>query len=124
MVDVDYFLVTAFTWLKHKDGNIYVHICQSTFTKFTARRFLVQSANKVPNMTPYRSAFPIDSILPVDPPDPDLPRQIQVYRRIVGCINWLATCTRPDIAPDLTFLASYINSPHPQNYKAAVHALK
>ena len=32
MVDVDYFLGTASTWLQHKDGNISVHLCQSAFT--------------------------------------------------------------------------------------------
>ena len=75
-------------------------------------------------MTPYRSGFPIDSIPPVDPLGPDLPRQRQVYHITFGCINWLATCIRPDIVPALEFLASYINSPHPQHYKAAFHALK
>ena len=75
-------------------------------------------------MTPYCSGFPIDSIPPVDPLDPDLSRQQKVYQNIVGCINWLATFTRNYIAPVLTFLASYINSPHPQHYKASVHALK
>ena len=113
-----------FTWIQHKDGKIYVHLCHSALTEFTAHRFLVQSANKVTNMTPYCSGFPIDSIPPIDPVDPDLNPQRQVYQSIVGCINWLVTCTRPDIAPILTFLASYRNSPYPQHYKAAVHALK
>ena len=75
-------------------------------------------------MTPYCSGFPINSIPPVNPLNPDLNRRRQVYQSIVGCINWIATCTRPDIAPVLTFLASYINYPHQQHYKAAVHALK
>ena len=75
-------------------------------------------------MTPYRPGFPIYSIPPVEPLDPDLPSQRQVYQSIVVCINWLATCTHPDISPVLTFIASYINSPHPQHYKAAVHALE
>ena len=75
-------------------------------------------------MTPHCSVFPIDSIPPVEPLDTDLPFQRQVNQSIVGFINWLATCTRPDIAPALTFLASYRNAPHPQHYKAAVHALK
>ena len=75
-------------------------------------------------MAPYCSGFPIDSITPIDPLNPDLPRRRQVYQSIVGCINWLATCTRPDIPPALTFLASYSNYPHPQHYKAAVHTLK
>ena len=75
-------------------------------------------------MTPYCSGFPIDSITPVDPLDTDLISWQQVYQIIVGYINWLATCTCPDIALVITFLASYINYPHPQHYKAAVHALK
>ena len=124
MGDVDYFLGTDFTWLQHIDGKIYVHLCHSAFTEFIARRFLVQSAKKVPNMTPYRSGFPIEFIPPVDPLDPDLPCQQQVHLSISGCTNWLATCTHPDIAPVLTFLASYSNSTHPQHHEATVHALK
>ena len=124
MGNVYYFLVTAFTWLQYADGNILVHLCQLTFTEFTAHSFLVHTANKVPNMTPYRSGFPIDSIPPVNPLDPDPPHQKRVYQNIVGCINWLETCTRLDIAHELIFLSSYRNSPHPQHYKEAVHALK
>ena len=75
-------------------------------------------------MTPYRSGFTINSIPPVDPLDTDLNHQRQVYQIIVGCINLLATCTRPGIAPILKFLASYRNYPHQQHYKATVHALK
>ena len=75
-------------------------------------------------MTPYHSGFRIDSIPPVDPLDPDLPHQRQVYQSIFYCINWHETCTRPDIAPVLKFLASYSNYPHSQHYKAVFHALK
>ena len=75
-------------------------------------------------MNPYCSGFPIDPIPPVEPLDTDLPHQIQVYQIIVGCINWISTCTHPDIAPALVFLYSYRNAPHPQHYKTIVHALK
>ena len=116
MGDVDYFLGTAFTWLQHKYGKIYVYLCQSAFTELTAHWFSVQSANKVPNMTPYRFGFPIDSIPPVDPLNPDINHQQQLYlKTFFGCINWLATCTCPNIATFLTFNASYSNSPHPQH---------
>ena len=124
MGDVEYFLRTPFTLLRHKERNISVHICQSAFKEFTAHRLSVQSANKVPNMTPYCSGFTIDSIPPVGPLDPDINCWRQVYQIFVGCINLLATCNRPDIAPVLTFLASYSNYPHPQHYRSAVHALK
>ena len=97
MGDVEHFLATTFAWLKHKNGNISAYIYQSAFTEFTARQFLVHTANKVINMTPYCSGFPIDSFPPVDPLDPNLPRIMQVYQSIVGCINWLSTCTPPYI---------------------------
>ena len=99
-------------------------MCQSAFTDFTAHRFGVDKYNLTPNMTPYRSGLPIDSIPPPPSDDPDLARRTKVYQRIVGSINWLATCTRPDVAPVLTFLATYTNSPSQQHYKAAVHAMK
>ena len=80
--------------------------------------------NLTPNMTPYRSGYPIDSIPAPDPNDPDLARQTKVYQSIVGCINWLVCCTRPDVSPALTFLASYTKAPHHQHYKTALHVLK
>ena len=75
-------------------------------------------------MTPYCSRFPVDSIPTVDPLDPDLSHRKQVYQIIVGGINWLATCTRPEISPALTYLASYSNAPHQQHYKASINALQ
>ena len=75
-------------------------------------------------MTPYHSGLPIDSIPPVYPIDPDLPRQKHAYQSIVGCINWLATCNRPEISLALKFIASYSNDPNTQHYKATVHDLK
>ena len=124
MGDVDYFLGTAFTWLRHDTGHISVHMAQTAFTEFTAHRFGVDRMKRVPNMSPYRSGLPIDSLPPPDPSDPDLERRTKVYQSIVGSINWLAQCTRPDIAPALTFLASYLQAPSAQHYKAAIHALK
>ena len=82
MGNIYYFLGTAFTWLQHADGEISVHLCQSEFTEFNAHRSSVYTANKVPNMTPYRSVFPIDSIPPVDPLDTDLPCQRKFYQNI------------------------------------------
>jgi hypothetical protein len=39
MGDVDYFLGTAFTWKRHPNNHLSVHLCQSAFTEFTAHRF-------------------------------------------------------------------------------------
>ena len=124
MGTVDYFLGTAFNWKRHADGHLSVLLTQSAFTEYTAHRFAIDKLNPVPNMTPYRSGMPIDAIPPPDPKDPDLKRRTKCYQGIVGCINWLATCTRPDVAPALTFLASSNTRPSHQHYKAALHVLK
>ena len=122
MGDVDYFLGTAFTWTRQDDGHLAVHLCQSAFTEFTSNRFGVDKMNRVPNMSPYRSGMPIDSIPNADPHDPDLKRRTKLYQQIIGSINWLAQCSRPDVAPALTFLSSYNLAPHHQHYKAAIQA--
>ena len=124
MGPVDYFLGTAFTWQHHETGNLSVLLSQMAFTEYIAHCFAVDNINPIPNMTPYHLGFPIDSILPPNPGDPDQKRRTKCYQSIVGCINWLATCTRPDVSPVLTFLASYSNNPAPQHYKAALHAVK
>jgi hypothetical protein len=124
MGTVDYFLGTAFTWNRHDDGELSVLLTQSAFIEYTAHRFAIDKLNPVPNMTPYRSGVPIDSIALPDPNDPDLKQRTKCYQAIVGCLNWLATCTLPDIAPALTFLASYNTNPSHQHYKLALHVLK
>ena len=78
MGDVDYFLGTAFTCTYHFDGHLYVHLSQSAFTEFTGHWFGVDKFNPVPNMTPYCSGIPIDSIPNADPKDPDLKRRTKV----------------------------------------------
>eukprot|EP00804_Cyclotella_cryptica_P008738 CCRYP_018465-RC/>CCRYP_018465-RC protein AED:0.27 eAED:0.26 QI:0/-1/0/1/-1/0/1/0/969 len=124
MGPVDWFLGTAFTWKRHNDGNLSVFLSQSAFTDYTAHRFAVDRIKPAPNMTPYRSGIPIDSIPNPPKGDPDQKRRTKIYQSIVGCINWLATCTRPDISPCLTFLASYNQNPSHGHYQAALHALK
>eukprot|EP00804_Cyclotella_cryptica_P016077 CCRYP_004202-RA/>CCRYP_004202-RA protein AED:0.18 eAED:-0.12 QI:0/0/0/1/0.5/0.33/3/0/1917 len=124
MGDVDYFLGTAFTWKRHTNGELSAFLSQTAFTEYMAHRFAVDNMTPVPNMTPYRSGLPIDAIPPPNPKDPDLKRRTKCYQSMVGCINWLATCTRPDVSPVLTFLASYSTNPAHQHYKAALHVIK
>ena len=124
MGDVDFFLGTVFTWIHQSNGHLSVHMSQTAFTEFSAHQSGVDAMNPVPNMTPYHSGMPIDSIPALSPDDPDLKRHTKVCQSIVGSINWLTTCTRPDIAPCLELFASYQNAPHQQHYKSAIHALK
>ena len=75
MGDVDFFLGTAFTWMRHNDGHLSVHLCQSALTNYTARQFGVDKMNPVPNMTPYRSGLPIDAIPAADPEEGNFKRR-------------------------------------------------
>ena len=116
MADVGFFLGTAFTWIRQSNGHLSVHMTQMAFTEFSAHRFGVDTTNPVPNKTPYRSGMPINSIPAPSPDDLELKRRTKVYQSIIGSINWLMTCTIPDIALCLTFLALYQNAPHQQHY--------
>jgi hypothetical protein len=92
--------------------------------EFTAHRFVVGKLNQVPNMTPYQSGIPIDSILPPPIHDPAVKRCMKCYQSIIGSISWLASCICQYVAPVLSFLASYNNNPSHKDDKAAIHALK
>ena len=125
MGDTNFFLGTAFTWLRHELGDcLSVHLCQSAFTEHSSHCFGVYCMNPIPNMTPYCSGDPIDSIHGPDKDDPDLKQCTKIYQGIIGSINWFAQCSRPDIAPCLTFLVSYQNAPHHQHYLSALHVIK
>ena len=41
----------------------------------------------------------------------------------MGCIGWLSTCTRPDLATVHSFLSSYLQCPSSQHMGAAIYAL-
>jgi hypothetical protein len=97
MGTVSYFLGTAFDWQRHTDGHLSVLLLQSAFVEYSAHRFSVDRCSQVPNTTPYRSGMPIDSIPPPAANDPDQKRRTKCYQAVVGCINWLATCTVPTL---------------------------
>ncbi len=56
--------------------------------------------------------------------DPTFIRRRELYQSIVGSINWLATNTRPDLAPVTSFLAAYNNNPSKGHMDAAIYAIK
>ena len=127
MGTVEWFLGLQFNWKKWKDGNMSLHINQQGFAQNTVERFNLHNTNKNPLATPYRSGIPIDSIGLVDPEladDPQQKKRTQEYQSIVGCLNWLAINTRPDLSVCVSFLAAYSAGPLPGHVAAAKYALK
>ena len=63
-----------------------------------------------------------------DCPQPNTTQQQDMaaydYRGLVGCLNYLATTTRPDIAYASHALSSYLNNPGHNHWMAAKHVMR
>ena len=55
------------------------------------------------------------------PLDPDRAR---AYPSIVGSLNYLATCTRPDIANGVSILSRFLRAPRTVHWDAAIYLLR
>lgn len=101
MGTVNWFLGTHFEWADHADGALSVHLSQAAYAQNIVERLKLDDSNFNPKATPYRSGCPIDSIPPatIDENDPYFVRRRESYRSLVGNLTWLATNTRPDLAP-------------------------
>eukprot|EP00984_Skeletonema_dohrnii_P019485 scaffold9319_cov84-Skeletonema_dohrnii-CCMP3373.AAC.1 len=122
MGTVNWFIGSHFEWADHADGALSVHISQSAYAQHLVERYKLDSSNYNPHATPYRSGCPIDSIPPanIDELDKWFVQRRDNYRSLIGGLTWLATNTRPDLAPVVSFLASYNSCPAAQHWEAAV----
>jgi len=124
---VNWFLGTHFTWRDLPNGELSVHLSQAAFAQNLVERHRQQHINYNPGATPYRSGLPIDSIQGAtveEMDDPAFVRRREQYQSIVGSLNWLATNTRPDLAPVVSFLGAYNHSPSSAHMDAALYAIK
>lgn len=119
MGDVDYFLGTQFTWTRHDDGHVSVHLSQEGYVNQVVEAMGLQDSNVSPTMTPYRSGLPIDALPPVEMDEVKRDRLRRVYRSYNGMINWLSISTRPDVTTALSLLAQSTMMPTPSHVEAA-----
>jgi hypothetical protein len=79
----------------------------------------IESTGILTFTTPYRSGYPIDSVIhtPMNPHDRDVLRLN--YQSLVGSLNWLAHTTRPDLATVVSLLAQHQSNPSPGHLEAA-----
>ena len=123
-----WFLGTHLTWLSQADGHISVHLSQEAFAQNLVERHRQHTINHNPQATPYRSGLPIDSIpdnaAETDENEPSFLRRRTQYQSVVGSLNWLATNTRPDLSPVVSFLASYNHKPTSSHMDSAYYAIK
>ncbi len=121
---VEWFLGIHFSWRIIK-SMVDVHMNQLGFAANLIKRFCHDEWEHTPDATPYQSGIPIDSIAPSTDRDnsPTQFRRTESYQSLIGSIGWLASATRPDIAPVHSFLSSYSNKPALGHMKAALYAL-
>ncbi|GMF57866.1 unnamed protein product [Phytophthora fragariaefolia] len=48
----------------------------------------------------------------------------KLYRSLIGCLLYIATCTRPDVVFIVTQLSQFFEDPGQQHGKASVHVLR
>ena len=126
MGTVNWFLDTHFEWSSHQDGALSVHLSQEAYAQHLVEKHRLAGLNYNPRATPYRSGCPIDSIpsATVDEDDDAFVKRRESYQSLVGCLNWLAMNTRPDLSTALSFLASYSSCPQQQHLEAALHVVR
>jgi hypothetical protein len=70
----------------------------------------LSSANKSPQMMPFQSGLPVDSI----------PVEAARMHSWLGMMNWLQMCTHPDLATIFSLLSTYMHCPSPGH----IHAVR
>lgn len=71
------------------------------------------------------TALPIDPNTRLIKEDKPLgPAEHRIYQSIIGSINYLVTCTRPDLAYPVSYLSQFLASPSPTHMTAAKRLLK
>ena len=56
----------------------------------------------------------------VDEAQPSHRAALTAYQEVVGCLQWIATCTRPDISFTSSYLARYLNDPTDHQWQTAM----
>ena len=131
MGPVTHFLGHKFQWQNYtidSHPHLRLHLSQTAYADHLVDIANLSTSSK-PVYTPYRSGYPVDSILPTaNPQDPDTQpnkKTIQeTMRQLVGSLNWLSQGTRPDLATITSMLAKYQNPPNQKHVDAAKYAIR
>ena len=126
MGTVNWFLGTHFEWADHQNGALSVHLSQGAFAQHLVERHRLHNTNYRPKATPYRSGIAIDTFASakIDENDHHFVRRRESYQSLVGSLTWLASNTRPDLSPAVSFLASYNSCPSAEHLDAAMYVVK
>ena len=97
-------------------------ISQTRYIDDVVNRFNQQDAKAVVN--PCESGMKLTKM---QSPDTNAERddmRSKPYRSLIGCLSYITTCTRPDVAYIVTQLSRFLESPGQQHWKAAIRVLR
>ena len=98
-----------------------ISIDQQTYTETILKRFNMQECKGA--LTPSMQIPLTKAMSPTN--EEKVKDMINVpYRQAVGALNYLAVCTRPDIANAVSSVSRYLNNPGPQHWTAVKHILR
>ena len=124
MGDAEFFIGMKFDWLIHPDGHINCHLSQEAYANVIADSMGLTDAVVSPQMTPFRSGFPIDAIPSKDMTDSERAPLIAKMCSWCGMLNWLSIRTRLDITTVVSLFASCQCKPSPGHLEAAKYVGK
>ena len=123
MGTVQHFLGIKFQWVQ-SPSSLTVHLSQPAFTDHILQEHGLNLDSATSSRTPYRSGLPVDSIPSIDMPN-DAKNTLSVkFQSLVGSLQWLSSCTRPDIAVITSILAKYQSNPSPGHYDSGKYVLR
>jgi hypothetical protein len=93
-----------------------IHLCQEQYTKDMCEKYGMTDSK--PRSTP----LPTGTRLTSGDSEP-LDTTTHHYGSVVGALNYLATCTRPDIAYATSMLCRHLSAPTKRHWKAAMSVL-
>ena len=119
---VTWFLGSLFTWDTLPDGRLTVHISQTAKVEQLMEDHGLADSNPV--HTVYRSGISIDRIKHdgVDPDDKKV--LVKSFQKLVGGLNWLSLCTRPEITVATRLLSCHNIKPSQGHYDSAKYVLQ
>ena len=121
---IGYFLGINFTCTTHDTGEKTIHLGQEAFIDNLAVITKLQNPHMSCPKTPYRSGYPVDKIPSLPTSHQNQPALTKTMHQLVGCFNWLAISTRPDIATITNILSKYTAQPTLKHLDHARYVIK
>jgi hypothetical protein len=122
MGELSYYLGVYYDWQQTPDGRLTVHCSQEGHIHRMLEQFHLEDAHA--ERTPFRSGLVIDRNLHDGRPAEAKPALVKEYQSLVGGLNWVSLCTRPDITVPVCLLASYLHNPSQGHLDSAKYVLR